>query len=451
MSGKVTEKNQFSAILKLVLYKLKDGKIKIKDRYIPMKRFEQFENIFLPVVPSLSYYYPGYRVKDFAKVKKSLAEMIEDEIQVSKERKVKMSTKNYPQLTYQEIYDILEVKPSWKEKRRIELKKMVPTIATRKKELKEGCVAVIVKYQGYKKAEYEMTIEDAIQKRAALIIAEESCDKIPCIVVESCKNVCKKLYRTIAAKYDPITVAITGTVGKTTTKELMSDVFDTHYRTLHIEGNNNTFYSVGTILQKLQKQDEAYIQEVHGGTKDSAQNISDIIRPDIAIITNIGEAHLLDMGNMENVIKGKLDIVSGLKDTGVLVVNDDNEYLKDLNIPGKRILRYSIYNKKCDYYAQNIQDMAKKIKFQIVGKEGIFDAMLNLQGIHNVGNAVGVFACAIEAGKNEFYCEEDREAFNQKLSECIRPGDFILFKSGTRSHLKEETIYPLFGLIDKEK
>lgn len=561
MSGEITEENKFNAILKLILYKTEDGTIEINDTYIPMKRFETLENLYMPVVPALSCYYDGYKVENFPKVKKSLTEKMGDDILVSEERKVKMGTRNRPQLTYQEIYDILGCKVSREDQKKIDLEKKAPIIATRKSELEEGCVAVLVKYYGYKKSAYELTLEDAIQKKAALIISQKECTEIPCIVVQNCKTACKKIYRAITAKYNPITVAITGTAGKTTTKELMSCVFDTHYRTLHVEGNNNTFYSAGTTVQKLSKEDQAYIQEVHGGSKYSARNISNMIRPDIAIITNIGEGHLLDMGSMENVIKGKLEIASGLKNTGVLVVNDDNEYLKDLKLPGKRILRYSMYHKSCDYYAQNIEDMGNAIKFEIVCSRGCFHAMLNLQGIHNVGNALGVFACAIEAGippykiiaglthykpeedkqnllefhgyrmiidtysatplsvetamktlenlpiakggkkiavlgdipalgdfsedkhkevgekickyefdlmlcigkyakyfalaaieagKQAFYYEEDREAFNQKLSECITPGDLVLFKSGTRSHLKEETIYPLFGLIDKK-
>ena len=561
VSGKASEEENLSVLLKIVLYKKPDGKIDLQDKYIPIKQFDMLEELPLPAVPALSCYYKRYDVKKFPRVKKRLGESLGNQITVSDERVVRLKTKNRPQLTYQEVYDLLGAEPSRSDWERIKLEKKAPMIAARRDELTEGCVAILVNHYGYKKAEYQITMKDAIKAKAALVISQKPCKEIPTILVPNCKTACKKLYRAIKAKYNPITVTVTGTAGKTTTKELMSCVFDTHYKTLHVEGNNNTFYTVGTTVQKLRKEDEAYIQEAHGGSKYSARNISNVIQPDIAIITNIGEGHLMDMGTIENVIQGKLEIVSGLKDTGVLVVNDDNQYLKDLELPGVRILRYSTHNQKCDYYAQNIESAGEDIKFQIVCKEGCFDAVLHLQGTHNVENALGVFACAMEAGippykiiaglthyipeadkqnlmeyqgyhmlvdtysatplsveaavktlsmfpredgsrkiavlgdipalgdaseekhkevgkriaqydfdlmlcigseakyfalaaikegKKAYYYEEDREAFNRKLTESIRPGDLILFKSGTRSHLKEETIYPLFGIIDKK-
>lgn len=565
MAGRVSEENNLSALIRITLYKT-EGRIEVADNYIPLKHFETLDGHNLPIVPAMPAFYPDYKVDNFKLVKKHLDEKLGNKISAANDKIVKISTHNKPQLTFGEVYEVFGVKPD----RRINPDEKAAFIATRRADLKKGCVAILVPHFGYKKASFEIKMKDAIKAGAALIIAAEHTNKIPCIVpaditgdelkdTRRWKGYVSELYQKITSKYDTINVAITGTAGKTTTKELMSSVFDTHYNTLHVEGNNNTFYTCGTTLQKLTSEHDAYIQEVHGGLMKSAEDISFMIRPDVAVITNIGDGHLKDMGTIENVIKGKLDIANGLKDTGVLIVNNDNEYMKDLEIEGKRIIHYSITDTHCEYYAQNIQDLGSKTKFQIVCEHGVYDAELNIQGLHNVGNALAVFAAGMEsgippykiiaglthyvpdadkqnlmefngynmivdtysatpisvesamqtlssypvgegvrkiavlgdipalgdasvekhkevgerlckydfdlmlcigseakyfaiaaqkAGKNAF-AYEDREAFNRKLAESIHPGDFILFKSGTRSKLKEETIYPLFGLIDK--
>lgn len=562
MTGKVDPENCLSAMLRITLYKTAEGAIEVDDDYIPLKHFESLDGYNLPIVPALKAFYKDYTVSNFPRVKTELKEKLGDGIQVADDKVVKIDEYTQPQLTFKEIYKLLGVTPSPNDLKRLNLNAKAVCIATRRAELKKGCVAVLVKHYGYKQDDFQISLEDAIKAKAGLIISNTPTDKVPCIVVKQgdLKRECGILLEAVVARHHPITVAVTGTAGKTTTKELTSCVFDTHYKTLHVVGNYNTYYTCGTVLQKLTPEHEAYIQEVHGGSPNSAKSISELIKPDIAIITNIGEGHLLNMGTIENVIKGKLEIADGLKETGVLIVNNDNEYMHNLDLPGKRIIHYSTFDTNCEYYAQNIQNSGTKVKFQIVCEKGVFDVVLNMQGLHNVGNAIAVFAAGIEAkipphkiiaglthyvpdadkqnlmqfngynmivdtysatpisvesamktlsefpvepgvkkiavlgdipalgasskekhievGKKickynfdlmlcvgtdsqhfaaaarkigkEAYAYEDREAFNRKLAESIHPGDFILFKSGTRSHLKEETIYPLFGLIDKQ-
>lgn len=555
MAGRVSEENYLSALVRITLYKTPENTIEISDCYIPLKHFETLEGHNLPIVPAMPAFYSKYKVDNFKNVKTKLAKKLGDDIKLADDRVVRIGSYNKPQLTFGEIYEILGAKPD----KGIDLDKKATFIATRRADLKKGCVALMTTVYSYKKGEFQIRPEDVKKSGAALAIAKEKVPGVPTIIVDNPNEIRKDIFGKIVDKYNPITVAVTGTAGKTTTKELTSCVFDTHYRSLHVVGNYNTLDTCVNVIQKLTDEDEAYIQEVHGGSPNSAKDVSELIKPDIAIITNIGDGHLLDMGTIENVIKGKLEISCGIKDTGVLIVNNDNEYMKDLQMDGKRIIHYSISDINCEYYAQNIQDLGSKTKFQVVCEHGVFDAELNIQGLHNVGNALAVFAAGMEAGippykivaglthyvpdadkqnlmefngynmivdtysatpisvesamqtlssypvekgvrkiavlgdipalgeasvekhkevgerlcKYDFdlmlcigseakyfaiaaqkagktaYAYEDREAFNRKLAESIHPGDFILFKSGTRSKLKEETIYPLFGLIDK--
>ena len=561
MTGRVYEEDYLSVMMRIKIYKTQDGSIEICDDAIPLKHFELYKGYNLPIVPAVEAFSTDYNSKDFKDVRKNLRKKLHKGTPIADDQIVTINKHTVSQYTYRELFEVLGVKPSLRIRMKLDLDSKVGLIATRKPELKKGCVALMVEHTGYVKDKYQITLEDAIKKKASLIIGNETTPLIPSIKIDGpLKEESYKIFGNIIDKRHPITVAITGTAGKTTTTSLASCVFENQYKTLHIKGNFNQFYTCCSVIQKLSSKHEAYVQEVHGGSFNAASGVSKLIKPDIAIITSIGEGHLLDLGSLENIIKAKLEIVHGLKKTGVLILNNDNEHLKGVEIEGVRILRYGIEDPNCDYYATDIHNLGERVTFKVHCAAGVFDAMLNLQGLHNISNALAVFAAGIEAnipphkivaglaqfkadsdkqnlmtfngydmlvdtysatpismesamqtldsfpvkegarkiavlgdipalgkqaavkhkevGENiakydfdvmlcvgefskafadaavaagkEAYFYSDREAFNRKLAETIKPGDFILFKSGTRSHLKEETIYPLFGLIDKQ-
>ncbi len=395
VSGRTDDKD--AALLNITIYKTKEGKIDVADHYIPLQRNEFYHHCAFSTTSLLE----SGRDKESELLRKNtIAEIhkrLGNDISIFSKEKKTMRQNIIPQLTYGEIYKILGAKPSVSDRLKLNMNKKV-FIAGRRNDLHKNCAAIRLDFSNfYNSDKVQLELEDALKVGATLFIDKKPCKKIPCIVVDDCKKAYIKLIKAIRNKYDPITVAITGTAGKTTTKELMSAVFDTHYNTLHVEGNNNQYVSAGIIVQKLTQEHEAYVQEVHGGSKGSAKRISRMISPDIALITNIGEGHLKDMGTIENVIKGKMDIIAGLKKDGVLIIDDDNQYLHEQH-PDCKVIRYSLHNELCDYYAKNIRNLGNMIKFQIVCKEGTYDAQLNFQGIHNVSNALGVFAAGRCAG-----------------------------------------------------
>jgi UDP-N-acetylmuramoyl-tripeptide--D-alanyl-D-alanine ligase len=192
-------------------------------------------------------------------------------------------------------------------------------------------------------------------------------------------------------------VAVTGTAGKTTTKEMLGEVFDRHFRTLHVEGNYNTMRTAGLVVQKLSPDDEAYIQEVHGGSPGAARMLSTVIGPDVCLITSIGEAHLEQMGSLEAIIEGKMQIIEGMGPDGTLILNEDNPHLRAQR-PDVRTVRYSIEDREVDYRARDIRRVGDSLEFEIVGPDGVHPAVVGSRGMHNVSNALGVFAAGREAG-----------------------------------------------------
>lgn len=401
-----SEGSMLGVLLNITVRKTFDKKIEVYDNYIPLKIFKEFHGVQNSVMPALAYFNKSYNVQDYSKVKTTLSQKLGSDIKINEARAIKMKTHYKPNFTVEELYKFLGASPSKTDLEKLgeQYKKPVKCIVSRRTDLVKGCVAAIGGYDGgYQRKKVKLGIKHAVESGAVLVISNVKYKELPCIVVEKpVEQVLTDIAEEIINRYDPITIAITGSVGKTTTKDLMSNVFRNQYKEFHIEGNNNTIYTIRQVIQKLDDSDEVYIQEVHGGTIGAASRVSQLIKPDICVITSIGEAHLGQMGSMENVIAGKMQITDGMREDGVLIINDDNKYLHEQK-PSIKTIRYSSYNSECDYYAQNIVVGENEILFQIVSKggsfdePGVYDAKLNIQGEHNVNNAVGVFAAARQA------------------------------------------------------
>jgi len=159
---------------------------------------------------------------------------------------------------------------------------------------------------------------------------------------------------------DTIVIGITGSNGKTSTKELIYDVLKYDYNILKTEGNLNNHIGLPLTLLKLNKHDIC-ILEMGMNHAGEIKVLSDIAQPDIAIITNIGTAHIGLLGTKENILNAKMEITSGLKENGMLFINNEDDLLKDIPLN----THYTIYRYG---YTDNIQ-LNKKNKLKLINKK----------------------------------------------------------------------------------
>ncbi|WP_105567558.1 CapA family protein [Microbacterium halophytorum] len=399
MAGPDTRIESPAAVVKVAIRRLADGSLEADAKYVPVRRYATYDGAMNAIVPAGEGYVRSYRESFFAEDVANVEQRIGGEVAQETAREVRVSERFRPQLTPSQISDILGVPFSLEARAALgsAIDEPVTNIAARKEDLRRGGVAIFLPRPGNLAKTEQIRPLPARKARVRFAIATEPQRNIPTLVVDEVRGVYGRLMAAIKAKYSPITVAITGTVGKTTAKELLAEAFVRQYRTLTVKGNNNTILTAGLVIQKLSPEDEAYIQEVHGGSPGAASETSTVLAPDIALITAIGDGHLGQMGSIERVIEGKMQIVDGLKPDGVLVINNDNEYLREQS-PDVRTIRYSVRDETCDYHARDIRDDGERLEFEIVSPDGVFPAKLNFQGVHNVSNALGVFAVSREAG-----------------------------------------------------
>lgn len=198
-------------------------------------------------------------------------------------------------------------------------------------------------------------------------------------------------------------VAVTGSVGKTTTKEFISYVVAAGYETQKTEGNHNNEIGFPMTLFSLKPECEVAVLEMGMSSRGEISFMSKLAHPDVAVITNIGTAHIANLGSRENICEAKLEITDGMDDDGILIVCGDEPLLtckKDVVSP--KPIYVGIYNRRSDYKAMNIRMSAEGTVFDILQNgKAVINVEIPVVGRHNVYNALVAYTVGCMLGISE--------------------------------------------------
>lgn len=180
-----------------------------------------------------------------------------------------------------------------------------------------------------------------------------------------------KAFGTLAAdlrnKIDPICVAVTGSVGKTTTRQFIYSVLKEKYRTHRSEKNYNNEIGTPITLLSMKSNSEAAVFELGMSSRGEIEYLTHLVRPDIAIITNIGTSHIENLGSREAIRDAKLEITGGLKENGKLILNGDEPLLAGI----KDAFYVGINNENSDFRIFNLRTGNGKTTFDISYPDGV--------------------------------------------------------------------------------
>ena len=188
-------------------------------------------------------------------------------------------------------------------------------------------------------------------------------------------------------------VCVTGSVGKTTTKNFITSALSECVNVHAAIGNRNNELGLPLTVLDITDSHEAVVLEMGMRGIGQIEYLCNIARPDVAVITNIGISHMELLGSRENILKAKSEIIDALDDGGIAVLNGDDDMLKTLK-PCKKTLRYGIDNNDCDIVATDVVD--NKYTLNVLGKK--YPVTLSVLGIHNVYNSLAAVAVGIALG-----------------------------------------------------
>ena len=258
--------------------------------------------------------------------------------------------------------------------------------------------ALFIPFKGERTNGHEY-IGKAFENGACVTLTEReigAVDGKSAILVENTLLALGMLAKHYKKKFKVKTVAVTGSVGKTTTKDMLYSVMNMQYCTLKTEGNYNNEIGLPLTVMKLNVSHEAVVLEMGMSAFGEIHYLADIARPDVAIITNIGMSHIENLGSREGIYKAKTEICDFFDKNSLLIVNGDDKLLKKTKAFNKfEVITYGM-GEDCDYRAKNVVDMGldgSEFDTEFYGRE--YKIRVRVPGIHNVYNALAAIACGV--------------------------------------------------------
>ena len=235
---------------------------------------------------------------------------------------------------------------------------------------------------------------------------------------------------------DLLVIGITGSYGKTSTKEFLFEILSKKFNVLKTEEYQNSEIGIANcVLNKLKKEHEIFIVEMGAYNKGGIKMLCEIVKPKIGILTGINEQHLATFGSIENIIKTKYELIESLPDEGVAVLNGSNEIvwgLKDRikNKKLKKVIFCSASNQEANVFTESIQESKNNILFNVLSNRESQSFNLQLSGRQNVENILLAIACSQELGMQleeiSHICKNINEVLGtMKLSKSINGIDLV--------------------------
>lgn len=257
-------------------------------------------------------------------------------------------------------------------------------------------------------------VQQAVENGARAVLWERRepnpPEKIVVILVDDTTAALQQLAKAYRNQLNMKVVGITGSNGKTSTKDILASVLAKHFITQKTLGNFNNEIGVPLTLLSLSENCEAAVVEMGMENLQELSFLTQLVRPDIAIISNVGTAHLENLGTMENIARAKLEIVEGLGEHGLLIYNGDQQLLRtaavEKQIPGYIKIRTFGKEERNDVVVQQVRQKEDGLRFSINRDARVYH--LDMIGKHQAMNATAAWIAAKALGLDE---EEIAEGF----------------------------------------
>ncbi len=279
--------------------------------------------------------------------------------------------------------------------------RMVESISTDSRSLRPG--ALFAALRGDRFDGHEFASAAAVRGAGGLLVERPLSIPLPQVVVSDTLQALTACARAQRRRFRHPVLAVTGSNGKTTTKEMIGAILSRKGPCLITKGNLNNHIGVPLTLLDLRQEHRHAVVEMGANHGGEIAQLASIAEPDIALVTNAGAAHLEGFGTLDGVAAGKGELFAGLPSDGVAIINADDRYasLWRSAAAGRRLLTFGV-EQPADFTARHIvtslESDGPRQQFDLVSPGGTDRVCLNLAGLHNLRNALAAAAAAHAAG-----------------------------------------------------
>ena len=254
-------------------------------------------------------------------------------------------------------------------------------------------------------------IPAAMEKGAAAVLCSRKVGDYPAIIVEDPRIALGIIAREELKRIGPKVVAVTGSVGKSTTKEMIAAVLESTYKVSKTPANHNNDIGMPMAILAMAEDTEVAVLEMGMNHFGEIAYLSHIAKPDVAVIVNIGTMHIEFLGSQEGIRKAKMEIVEGMAPQGMLLLNGDDLMLWNLDQKPQQRITYFGQAEDCDVRGYDVKQEGEHLTFKVAAGKPSVNVDLLLEGEHFVPDALAAVTVALKLAVPSERISESLAAF----------------------------------------
>ena len=273
-------------------------------------------------------------------------------------------------------------------------------------------------------------IPAAMEKGAAAVLCTRKVGDYPAIYVEDPRKALGDIARQELQRINAKVVAVTGSVGKSTTKEMIAAVLASSFKISKTPANHNNDIGMPMAILSMPLDTEVAVLEMGMNHFREIAYLSDIAHPDVAVIINIGTMHIEYLGSQIGIRQAKIEIVEGMSPNGMLLLNGDDTLLRYLDQKPQQRITYFGSSEGCQVRAFDVRQEGDKLCFRVEAGKLSFPVELALEGEHFVGDAMAAICVGLKLAVPSDRIAESLRSFRNMSGrqEIYREGDYTIIK-----------------------
>ena len=273
-------------------------------------------------------------------------------------------------------------------------------------------------------------IPAAMEKGAAAVLCSRKVGDYPAIYVDDPRKALGDIARQELRRIKAKVVAVTGSVGKSTTKEMIAAVLGSTYKISKTPANHNNDIGMPMAILAMPMDTEVAVLEMGMNHFREIAYLSNIAHPDVAVIINIGTMHIEYLGSQIGIRQAKMEIVEGMTSNGMLLLNGDDTLLRYLDQKPQQRITYFGASEGCDVRAFDVRQEDEKLCFRVTAGKLSFPVELSLEGEHFVGDAMAAISVGLKMAVPYERIRESLASFRNMSGrqEIFKAGDVTIIK-----------------------
>ncbi len=254
-------------------------------------------------------------------------------------------------------------------------------------------------------------IPAAMDRGAAAVLCSRKVGDYPAIYVEDPRKALGDIARAELERIGAKVVAVTGSVGKSTTKEMIAAVLSSTFRVAKTPANHNNDIGLPMAILEMPLDTEVAVLEMGMNHFREIAYLSGIAHPDVAVIVNIGTSHIEFLGTQEGIRKAKLEITEGMDPRGMLLLNGDDTLLRYLDQKPPQRITYFGLSEGCDIRGFDVRQEGERLCFRAEAGKLALSVEMDLEGVHFVSDALAAVAVGLKVGVPSEQISQSLSAF----------------------------------------